>query len=512
MVEKESDGRSRSRHWVLFLALTVVSVLFRIPPLLNARGVHSDAAIVGLQALHILKGEWSWFLWGAPYQASIDALLLAIGFLLGGATPLTLMLVPLTGHLILTWLAFDVLSRRLDRWSAVLAVLPLVFAPHAINSVALYAPRQWSITLLFGAVWLIDGAQESQRSLIRYGLATALGTIAVYLDLYVLQLIPAFIGLAVLCCWDNGDRLTEKLRRLGACASGFLIGLVFLWVVHRLRGGVPAQAGLSFSNIARNWGLFWNECLPWALSYKAFFPVTANVIWHPPIVIELVQIGGAILLLVGILSGGLALVIRRVPWKVRRLGAFGLMVAVSSLAGFLLSGMPYDKWAVRYLAPLIWFSPFALAPAAHLLRAARFGLALAPYLFSASIAGWLAYGSYVHGPLPRLDARGLAHDEAQLGAALRQRGIHHAAAQYWLSYRLTFLFGEDPIVFPLDGDDRYPPYRAAFQAAPVVAYLFHPSEPRATAGPFENQFRTMGANYERLEVAGFTVLVLHRVR
>src|SRR5215510_2802496 len=70
---KESERGGLLGNWVLFFALAVLSVLFRIPPLLNARGVNSDAAVVGLQALHILQGEWSWFLWGAPYQASFDA-------------------------------------------------------------------------------------------------------------------------------------------------------------------------------------------------------------------------------------------------------------------------------------------------------------------------------------------------------------------------------------------------------------------------------------------------------
>src|SRR5262249_28735121 len=135
MTDTASERKGQARHWTVLVVLTALSVLFRLPPLLNARAVHSDAAIVGLQALHILKGEWSWFIWGAPYQGSIDALLVAIGFLVGSATPLMLMLVPLIGHLLLTWLAFDVLSKRLDRWSAFVAVLPLVFAPHAINTV-----------------------------------------------------------------------------------------------------------------------------------------------------------------------------------------------------------------------------------------------------------------------------------------------------------------------------------------------------------------------------------------
>src|SRR3712207_3476813 len=100
-------------RWLPGMVLLVASTLFRLPNLLNARGVHSDAAIVGLQALHILRGEWSWFLWGAGYQSSLDALLLSIGFAITGPHALTMMVVPLIGHLLLVSLTFDILRRRL---------------------------------------------------------------------------------------------------------------------------------------------------------------------------------------------------------------------------------------------------------------------------------------------------------------------------------------------------------------------------------------------------------------
>ena len=41
------------------VTLLVASYLFRLPPLLNARSTNSDAAVVGLQAMHILRGEHS---------------------------------------------------------------------------------------------------------------------------------------------------------------------------------------------------------------------------------------------------------------------------------------------------------------------------------------------------------------------------------------------------------------------------------------------------------------------
>ena len=53
------DRLRPSPAWIFIF---VASILFRLPPLINAPGTNSDAAIVGLQSMHILKGEWSWFL------------------------------------------------------------------------------------------------------------------------------------------------------------------------------------------------------------------------------------------------------------------------------------------------------------------------------------------------------------------------------------------------------------------------------------------------------------------
>jgi hypothetical protein len=105
----------------------------------------------------------------------------------------------------------------------------------------------------------------------------------------------------------------------------------------------------------------------------------------------------------------------------------------------------------------------------------------------------------------------VAQEEQEVARVLRERGVTAAAAQYWLSYRLSFLFEENPTVMPLSpGEDRYLPYRQAFERASRVALIFHPSEPRAQPEPYEAMLRQQGARYARLEAAGFTLLILSR--
>src|SRR5258708_1953428 len=117
------------RRWAPVMMLASACVAFRLPVLMNAKAVNSDAAIVGLQARHMLKGEWSLFLWGAGYQSSIDALMTALAYVVIGFRPIALAGMPLVAHLIFTWLAWDILRRRLGTWKGAFAVLPLVFTP-----------------------------------------------------------------------------------------------------------------------------------------------------------------------------------------------------------------------------------------------------------------------------------------------------------------------------------------------------------------------------------------------
>ena len=155
--------RARLHAAAPWLAVLAASIAFRLPPLINAPGTNSDAAIVGLQAMHILRGEWSWFLLGSGYQTSVDALVAAIFFAVTGPSPFWLMASTLIGHIVLTWFSFSILRRRLSPWLAALLVLPLVFAPDPVHTYVLYPPRQASLTLVFASFWLLDRASAARR-------------------------------------------------------------------------------------------------------------------------------------------------------------------------------------------------------------------------------------------------------------------------------------------------------------------------------------------------------------
>lgn len=494
-------------------ALLAGAVLFRLPALLNARDVNSDAAVVGLQAIHILRGEWSWFLWEAGYQSSLDAVLTAGAFAVFGISPLVLALVPLAAYLIALGLAFGVLRRRIGLLAAAFGVLILVIGSPAINAITVAPPRQWSITLVFLSIWLLDGAAESRRSSLRFATGAFCAALAVLADLYTLLFIPGLALFAVLCTSDNTRDRTTKRRRLAAGVAGAATGAVLVVLV-RLFNETPTSGVLGFGTyqLRQRLELLWQQALPFSLGYGLYQDGenhltrglrTAAWPWYG------LQIAAGWSLLAGIAAGGVLALKRAVPWPVLRLGALGAAVAVTTLAGFVASTAPSDMWTTRYLGPLFWMAPFALAPLAVRFGSARFAAAAVPYLIVAIIGVWHSYGFYVNGLLPRrYAAEHFEQPEQQVREFLRARGIRYAAADYWLAYRFSFVFQEDPVIEAIDlSQSRHLPYQDAFRAQPVKAWVFHPNWSRTPMESCLNVLRDERVPFSRQQVGAFTVIV-----
>ena len=496
------------------VVLLAASYAFRLPPLLNARSTNSDAAVVGLQAMHMLRGELSPFLWGSGYQTSADSLVAAIFFALLGPSPLVLMLSALSMHVMATFFVFAMLRRRFAPWVALLLTMPMIVSPSSVHSYALYPPRQVSLTLAMAAFWAIDvaAARVTAASKAKWLAAGGLSaTLAVSADPYPMLLLP-LIGLyAAMVAWES-DGLAARAQRLAAFGAGGVAGLAPFVVIHRLAGAKSGPMGLTTGMLAHHWRLLADECLPWALSYKVYYAhqVMDYRPWDAPAWFRLLGSLGA-LLLGGLVAYGLASPLRRdLPADVRRLGFTGALAFPVALAAFLVSVMVMDHFSMRYLAVLTLMTPFAVAPAAHALGARRFATIFAPHLLASAIAGWVGYGPFVHGPLPVAETPEL-RDDYTLFALLRARDLRFAVADYWTSYRLTYLFREELVVVPTNvGEDRHAAYRRDLEAAPVFAYVHDPGRSREDVHTAERELVSTNQSVERLMAGSLTVFIVRR--
>jgi hypothetical protein len=495
-----------------FAALVALSVAFRVPALVDAGTVDSDAAIVGLQAMHVLRGEWSWLLYGSGYQTSIDSTVAAAFFALLGASPLALVLSTLTGHVVATCLAFATLRRRVPTAGAFVAVLPLVFTSSPLHTYILNPPRQAALTLVFVAIFVVDGAGDRRSvraGIAQHALGAALASLAVFADPYALLFLPPVLLLGL---------FTGK-KPVDACATalGALAGIIPFLLLLRSPASTHGETTMTLAVVRHNLGLLEDPCLPWLLGATAYVPrvLLGYVPWEAGAAFRGVQRLGAGVFVGAIVVGGLSFFRRRLPWPVRRLGGFGALVAVVTVAAFLVSTMVMDLFSSRYLAALVLASPFALAPLASRLRTEWLALLLAPYLVAAGTAGWLGYGEDVNGlRIVTLPGNGAA-DERALEAMLRTRGVRVAVADYWVSYRLTFLYDEAIAVVPIHGrEDRYAPYRRAYALETKSAYVFDPMRSREDLATMQGEAFSGAAPWgravETLHAGALTAIVFEK--
>ena len=491
----------RTWPWIVLVA---ASFLFRLPALEHAAGMNSDVAVVGLQALHLLRGEHAAFLWGSGYQTAVDSYVAAGWFALRGATPMVLRLSALAGHVALTGLCFATVRRHVrDEVTALVLVGPLVLSPWVVHCFALYPPRQASLTLAMLAVFLLDRAELASRPLARLGAGAAVAGLAVFADPYALVFLPAAGLLALGASW--GKPLRACAARLAAAAAGAAVGaLPYLWLVHRADASHGVYS-MTQGVLEHNLGLLRDPCGPWVLGTRILAPNAEGtyVPWPAPLAAGVVQWAGAGAVLALGVGAALLLANKRVAAPTRRLGGAGLVTALGTFGGFLTSQMVMDKYSTRYLAAMVLVLPLWLTPAAVLLRR-RFALALAPFVASCALCGWLGFSRMSERP----------EDLARFEQALQAEGVSNAVADYWAAYRLTWLTHERVMVMPWhESQDRYPAYREAYRRAPAVAYLFdhiHSDEDREhrlaqILQPGDLRLR------RRFTVSGIDVAVLDRV-
>ncbi|MBL8911066.1 MAG: hypothetical protein JNM17_10275 [Archangium sp.] len=489
---------SSHRRWAI-IAL-VLAVLFRLPALINAGDVNSDAAVVGLQARHFAQGEWVWNLWGAQYQFAIEALMLAPFASVVGKWPVLVLMPPMVGMLLMIALVWRVLSRWMPPLAVFTCVLPLIFATHAIASPMVYVMRQMMVTCSVAGVALLHVAAKRQSAWLFFFGAVVFGTGA-QIDAFGLIVYPAGAVLGAGLAW-SAARGAWKRTLLWSFAS--LAGLALVFSQRRSLGNDPYSWEFYKWLWGERKGLLANTCLPFALGLKAYLPGTSAEWLHPAPMKPLVWFAVGLFVLLLLAPLGLFFV-KRLDRHVRVLGLFGTVAALTAVWAFVLRAE--DMWGVRYLAPVLWFAPFALAPTLALLGP-RIALPMVGlWALVAGMAGWATWGSYVDGPKIVLTPHARLDEVHQLRDELLKRNVHAAFADYWQAYRLSLLFEEQIVVAPTNAD-RYPQYRAAASMQSPRAFLFEAGDPRAQPDGMRAQARATGTLVDDFTVGRYTVLLV----
>ena len=513
----------KGRRVVQLLLIAALVIVTRAPFLLQAdRFFDSDEAVEGLMASHVLQGEHPAFLWGQRYKGVPEVYLAAAVFAVTGPGVIALKGVTLACFVLFVCLQFVLVERLFSRAIAWLATAFLIVCPPAFVLWSLSANAEVVMTLLAGTgmclgidIWRRTGSRPAfmaacaaagfglwvQQYILYYWIALALAIVhwlpqrgRIVRHILAAREVPAwlrlltaalavaaggYVGLGAAAFLSGGfdaalfgvpigvrhaqklwniaaglllaaaaARIVSIARRQGAPASSlvysaaaaFAIGYAPALAGHALGGGSAPMGRADLAGMSRAVETIALQIVPIVLGFRSPTTVWLGVpLWL-----------GAALVPATVAS---FVALRERPFT--PLFHF-MLVAVPPI--FLLSGAFVDAQSYRYLMPA--FGALAVVLALGVWRIFQ-GSRVAGAVTLAAIL--TLFGMEQRAWYRQLEPDG---ETPAIIACLDRLGVRAVHADYWLSYKITFLTGERIIAVPYNGVNRYAPYSAYVAARP----------------------------------------------
>jgi len=508
---------------VLILALAV-NVAGKAALLgMQAVPFNADEAVVALMAKHILQGERPLFFYGQAYMGSLDAFLVAGGFALFGTQVWVVRAVQtlLFAVTLILWHRFCEEGFG-SRTVANIAVLLLAIPPVFLTLYTTITLGGYGEALLFGALGLllalkIARGKPAVGRWLGLGLTTGIGFWSFPLSLILTG--PAWLlaASAAVRPPDSPAAGSRRWLRLILLGGGTVLG-ASPWVVGWVQLGTAALAEIGGSAIA---GTLPGGGMPvgflrllnfFLFGFSTLFGMRPSweIRWLVPVMLPMVLILD--LAVVGFAVWRLRL---RDPARPARWMLAG--AAVFLFLVYLLTPFGNDP-SGRYLLPLV---PAAAALAAEFIVRAASRIGRAAYLLPVLLVVYQAAGTAEcalynppgittqFDPVAQLNQQ----DMPEVIAFLRQHGETRGYTNYWVSFPLAFLSGEDIIYTArlpyhrdlryTPRDDRYPPYDSLMENAERTAYIT--TNNPALDAVLESAFARLGVTYQIRQMGDFRI-------
>ncbi|MCK5054211.1 MAG: glycosyltransferase family 39 protein, partial [Anaerolineales bacterium] len=279
----KSDQTSQLLIWIL-IGLFFLAVILKVGLLsIGAFPFNSDEAIVGLMARHILDGNWPVFFYGQAYMGSLDATLVALGFMLFGSETFVIRMVQTLLYLGTIFLTVK-LSARIFRSQLAGLVSGLLLAVPTVN-VTLYTTVSlggYGEALLVGALLLfltiqIEKTPDNTLYYLLWGFFSGLGFWA--FSLTIAYILPTSI--IVVCSLRKSRRRRLWVRGAWILLAGIIGALpLLIWV---FENGVSILVLELFgSAIAVNTGSDILSMLVEHIQHLLLFGITVTLGFRPP--------------------------------------------------------------------------------------------------------------------------------------------------------------------------------------------------------------------------------------
>ncbi|MBN1953604.1 MAG: glycosyltransferase family 39 protein [Anaerolineae bacterium] len=502
------------RFWLLFVAAAtagfrlVLLALQRVP-------FDGDEAIVALMARHILQGERPWFFYGQNYMGSLDAYFIAGAFALLGESVWAVRLVQVALCTATTLVLYAVARRLTDDHAAaraaslLWALPPLLLTVYTTVSLGGYGEM-----MLIGSLLVWWGHRLGGEDRRRWGLWLGWGLIA-GLGFWVLALVVVYLApTALWLLWQHARPANGRLRSLPwpgylLATAGFALGSLPWWLGQgyvAFAGLVDGAAGDPFlAAVGMRLRNFFVLGLPALFGLRFPWSVSGPPLW----------MGAPVLALY---LGALGYALRRARSGMPLSGRLLLWgIAGALFLGFTLTpygGDPSGRYFLPLYLPLFIFVADVLSalqrrvgrlawlPLVILLAFHLFGTVQAARTYPPGISAHFNPDAWV-------DHR---CDQALI-AFLQDHDGSRGYANYWISYPIAFLSGEEVILEPRlpykstlrynPGDNRYAPYGEQVEASVARVYVTTDYPPLNAL--LRERFAALGVGYRETEIGRYHV-------
>jgi 4-amino-4-deoxy-L-arabinose transferase-like glycosyltransferase len=527
----------RNLLWIFAPLLTALGLkIFLIAS--EAVAFNADEAIVALMARHIIRGERTVFFYGQAYMGSLDAFLVAGGFLIFGEHIWVIRLIQAMLYLGTLSTTAWIGKKAFGSWQVgILAAWLLAIPPVNITLYTTVSLGGYGEMLLLGNLILLVGLfivdawnLDRWRCVVwlsmLFGFLTGLGMWAFGLTLVYslpvdIYLIAKLLGLIRKAPEAKIGRL-EAWKMIATVFAFILAGLIIgasPWWLYAVNHGFAQLLGeLRGGAIAGVEGLSWlGQVLQHAFNFL-LLGITVIFGLRPPWEIRWLALPLVPLVLFFWIAVLVHMVKKIRPSEKPSIPLLMLAgVSITLVLGFLLTPFGADP-SGRYFLPLsVPLSLFA-AEMVYRLRD-RWGnraLGLAGLILLFNLLGTFQTAlRYPPGVSTQIDAVAQVdhrYDQALIDF-LNENGETRGYTNYWVSYPLAFRSDESLIFVPrlpyhqdfryTPRDDRYAPYDEMVDKAGRVAYITtnHPDLDRF----LQRSFADLGVTWEERQLGDFHI-------
>jgi len=482
---------------------------------LDAVPFNGDEAVVALMARHILQGERPWFFYGQAYMGSLDAYLVAGAFAVLGETVLAVRVVQVVLFASALLTGYGVALRiTAARRTALVTALLLAFPPVLLTLYTTASLGGYGEALLAGNLLLWWGHRLGWEDAQRRGLWLAWGLVA-GLGFWAFGLVLVY--LVPVASWLLWRLRARPWRGYLLATLGFAVGSLPWWLGNLGRvdvavaelSGAAVRSTVTADSLLGNVGArtFNFVVLGLPALFGLRFPWSVE---GPPLWLAV----PALALYLGALGYGL----RRDDGDIARSGRLLLWGICGTLfLGFVLTpfgGDPSGRYFLPLYLPLSIFTADALAALRE--RAGRWAWVLLGAVLAFNLVG-TAQAAFTNPPGITTQFEAITQVDHRYDAALirflRAHGGTRGYANYWVTYPIAFLSGEEIILVPrlpykadlryTSRDDRYAPYGEEVEASPTVVYVTtnHPT----LDGLLREQFTALGVEFHEAQIGDYHV-------